>query len=99
MALVSVPTVASSSASKQITITPGSSTSVLYTVPAGKTFVGVMVIWNSAYPQVNGVYVTTISSWTAGQTSYTIPMTLVAGSTIQNGSSSYTSWTLIGLES
>jgi hypothetical protein len=99
MALVSVPTATSASSSKQIVITPGSSTAVLYTVPAGKTFTGVMVIWNGAYPQVNGVYVTTISTWTAGQTSYTIPMTLVAGTTIQNGSSSYTQWTLIGLES
>jgi hypothetical protein len=99
MALVNVPTIASASASKQIVITPGGSTSVLYTVPAGKTFTGVMVIWNVAYPQVNGVYVTTISSWTAGQTSYTIPMTLVAGTTIQNGGATYPNWTLIGIES
>lgn len=99
MALISVPTVASASSSKQIVISPGSSTAVVYTVPAGKTFTGVMIIWNSAYPQVNNVYVTTISSWTAGQTSYTIPMTLVAGTTIQNGGATYPNWTLIGIES
>lgn len=99
MALVNVPTVTSASSSRQIVITPGSSTTILYTVPAGKTFVGSMVIYNSAYPQINGTYLLTISSWPSGQNPLVIPLTLVANTTVQNGSSSYQSWTLIGTES
>ena len=98
MALVTVPTVASASSSKQIVVTPSTSTSVIYTVPAGKTTVGVMAVWSGAYPQVNGVYVASIGSWTSGQP-YNIPMTLVAGTTLQNGSASYYQWTFIGIES
>ena len=99
MALVNVPTVVSASGSKQITITPGSSTSVIYTVPTGKTFVGSIFVYQTAYPQVNGVYVCTLSSWSTYYPPFPIPVTLVAGTTVQNGSSSYNSWTLIGTES
>lgn len=98
MALTSVPTVASATSSKQIVITPSSSTSVLYTVPAGKTFTGIITIYQGAYPQINGVYLMTISTWGGGFAPFYYPLTLVAGSTIQNGSSSYPSWTLIGTE-
>lgn len=99
MALVNVPTVAASASSKQIVITPGSSTSILYTVPAGKAFVGSFVIYNTSYPQINGTYLLTISSWPSGQNPLNVPVTLVAGTTVQNGSSSYQSWTMIGTES
>lgn len=98
MALVNVPVVVSASGSKQIVVTPGSSTSVIYTVPTGKTFTGNIIVYQTSYPQVNGVYVTTISSWSASLPSFIIPVTLLAGSTVSNGSSSYTSWTLVGVE-
>lgn len=98
MALVNVPTVASASSSKQIVISPGSSTSVLYTVPAGKTFTGIFTIYNTSYPQVNGVYILNISGWGGNFAPFYYPVTLVAGTTVQNGSSSYQSWSLIGVE-
>lgn len=98
MALSPIPTpTTAAAASKQIVVTPGSSTSTIYTVPAGKTFVGSMVLYNSAYPMVNGTYIATMSSW-ATAVVVNIPLTLVAGSTVSNGSSSYNNWVLIGTE-
>jgi hypothetical protein len=95
MALVNVPTVVSTTSQKQIAIScTTSSTVIVYTVPAGKTFTGFFISGNSGYVQINGIYV-----YVGGYNyfAYTpVPVTLLAGTTVTGYPTSYTS--LIGIE-
>jgi hypothetical protein len=95
MALVNVPTVASASTQKQITINcTVASPAVVYTVPVGKTFTGFFTSSSPGYVQINGIYM-----YVGGYNyfAYTpVPVTLLAGTTVTGASTSYTN--LIGIE-
>lgn len=93
MSLTLVPSLSSSS-QKQIAINLSTS-SVVYTVPAGKTFTGYIMSWStSGGASINGVSVY-VTSGTAGFASGMLPVTLLAGTVVAGLSAA---GTLIGVE-
>jgi hypothetical protein len=86
MALVSVPVTAGAASQKQLVFNVNNSGSVVYTVPAGKTFVGYYVPGaTSSYISINGVSVYGTAG-TAGYANVAIPLTLIAGTVLSGGS-------------
>lgn len=84
------------SAPKQIAIRPSAVNTIIYAVPAGKTFTGNAIAMNQMDFFINGV--NAFSQATTPTNSYwDVPLTLVGGSVITNGPS-YTSWILLGVE-
>lgn len=92
MALTSVPTSVSSATQKQLVFNVNNSGSVLYTVPAGKTFIGYFTgNGTNAYIQINSVQVFSTSG-TAGYAALLIPLTLIAGTVLSGGSYAGAVW-------
>ena len=66
---------------------------ILYTVPAGKTFVGNAFNYSNMQLYVNGIQLISAASATPAQ----VPLTLVGGSVVSCGGS-YSGWSLVGVE-
>lgn len=79
-------------ARKQIVVKAVANT-VLYTVPAGKTFIGQALPAGNIQISINGINVFTL--YTGAYTP--ISLELVAGSTVACGAT-YTAWVLVGIE-
>lgn len=100
--LTSISLAATSAATqpRQIFITSAgqAANSIIYTVPAGKTFTGHILVTTASgwLFSINGV----LSNQQGGTTPYyatAIPVTLIQGTTVGTGSTTY-NWQLMGIE-
>jgi hypothetical protein len=91
-------TQAIASTPKQISVRPTGSGGVMYTVPAGKTFTGFVVVTmgNGCQLTVNNVDILSLGP-SSPYFGMTMPITLLAGSVVSSGGS-YMNWSMYGVE-
>lgn len=96
MALTNVPVVASATTPKQIAVR--AVTGVMYTVPAGKTFTGVVPVTmgNGCEIFINGVNILSLAP-TTPYFGFNVPLNLTAGTVVSSGGS-YLNWSILGVE-